>query len=209
MPGRSSRFVVIGLTQGRGFVRNPCLTWQVEHAKRRKMYTAAYAFTTYPTPAQFRTYRGKGRTWVAQLRNVGAAQARFNVTTMRRAGLRSRIVWIDVEPTRKPPWSGHKVYNAAVVDGTVRGYRRAGVKVGVYSTRYLWNSIVGNVRYGLPEWRTVGGDGQRSALARCARGSIQGGKAVIAQWWTSRVDYGLTCPGFGGRVVLKKYFRKY
>jgi hypothetical protein len=209
MPGKASKFVVIGLTHGRGFAANPCVKWQVDHAKRRKMYTAAYAFTTYPTGAQLRAYRGKGKTPVERMRNVGAAQARVNVATMRRIGLKSPIVWIDVEPSKKHPWSKSKVYNAAVVEGAVRGYQRAGLKVGFYSTPYLWNSIVGDVRYGLPEWRTAGKRGQKVALGRCSEASFQGGEAVIAQWWTARVDYGVTCPGFGGKAQLKKYFRKY
>jgi hypothetical protein len=209
MPGKSSQFVVIGLTQGRGFLANPCVKWQVDHAKRRHLYTAAYAFTTYPTSAQFRANAGNGKTVVQKLRNVGYAQARFNVWTMRRAGLKTPMVWIDVEPSKKRPWSKSKVYNAAVVEGAVRGYQKAGLKVGFYSTTYLWTSIVGNLRPGLPEWRTAGSRGKTVALQRCAEPSFQGGRAVLAQWWTSSVDFNVTCPGFGTRTTMRNYFRKY
>jgi hypothetical protein len=209
MPGTSSQFVVIGLTQGRGFVPNPCVRWQVDHAKRAHLYTAAYAFTTYPTWAQLKAYRGGGKTAVQRLRNVGYAQARFNVATMRRAGLASPMIWIDVEPSKRQPWSKNRVHNAAVVEGAVRGYRRAGLKVGFYSTRYLWKSIVGDLRMELPEWRTAGARGKTVALQRCAEPPFQGGTAVISQWWTSRVDHNVTCPDQGSGTTMRQYFRKY
>jgi hypothetical protein len=209
MPGKQSRFVVIGLTQGRGFIANPCLRWQVDYAKRRHLYTAAYAFTTYPTGAQLRKYRGTAKTSLGRLRNVGAAQARFNVATMRRVGLKSPIVWIDVEPSKSRPWSKNKKFNAAVVEGAVRGYRRAGLKVGFYSTTYLWKTIVGSYRTGLPEWRTAGSRGMKVARQRCAERSFQGGPAVLAQWWTTHVDHNVTCPGYGTRKAMRTYFRKY
>jgi hypothetical protein len=212
MPGRSSKFVVVGLTRGRGFAANPCLRWQVDHAKRRHLYVSAYAFTSYPTAAELRRYGSgpyRGRDMPNKLRNAGYRQAQFNVSTMRRAGLRSPMVWVDVEPSTKRPWSTNKAYNAAVVAGTVRGYQRAGLKVGIYSTVYLWDHIVGPVRFRLPEWRTAGKRGYRVAQQRCTEESIQGGPAVLAQWWTSSVDSNVTCPGYGTIKAMKRYFRRY
>jgi hypothetical protein len=211
MPGPSSKFVVIGLTRGRAFAPNPCLRQQVDFAKRRHLYTSAYSFTTYPTSAELRRY-GSGTDMVTRLRNAGDRQAMYNVATMKRAGLSSPIVWVDVEPpaaSKKRPWSANKEYNAAVVEGVFRAYRRAGLEVGVYSTVYLWDQIVGAAEYGVPEWRTAGKRGVRVAQQRCAEESIQGGEAVLAQWWTSRVDSDLTCPGYGTINAMKRYFRKY
>jgi hypothetical protein len=212
MPHRSSRFVVVGLTQGRAFLPNPCLRWQVDHAKRRQLYTAAYAFTSYPNSAELRRYDAgpyRGTDAATRLRNYGYHQARFNVATMNRAGLRSPIVWVDVEPSKKRPWAKNTRYNAAVIEGSLRGYRRSGLKVGIYSTVYLWDTIAGRAEYGLPEWRTAGKRGHAVAEQRCAEESIQGGGAVLAQWWTTRVDWNVTCPGYGTVAALKRYFRKY
>ncbi|HEV7824006.1 MAG TPA: hypothetical protein VGP02_03800 [Mycobacteriales bacterium] len=209
MPDRSSTFVVIGLTRGRGFVANPCLGWQVQYAKDRHLYTAAYAFTTFPTSAQLRKYHGSAKTAAQRLRNVGAAQARFNVATMRRAGLHSPIVWIDVEPSGRQPWSKNTTHNAALVQGAVHGYQKAGLKVGFYSTTHLWRTIVGRYRTGLPEWRTAGRRGRAIARQRCVEAPFQGGTPVLAQWYTSSVDHDITCPGYATRKAMRQYFRKY
>lgn len=213
MPPASSKFIVIGLTNGPGFYPNPCLRTQTDWAKSHHVYTAAYSMTTYPTSAQVVTYGSagpyKGTTFITKLANTGYAQAKFNVRSMRAAGLVSPIVWVDVESYRVAPWSKNKVANKAVVDGVLRGYRAAGLRVGVYSTPYLWNTVVGTARYGLPEWRTAGPRSKAVAQTRCVGPSFQGGRAVLAQWTTFAMDYDLTCPGFSTPSALATYFHKY
>jgi hypothetical protein len=197
MPAKASRFVVIGLTQGRGYLPNPCLRWQVDIAKKRHLWTSAYSYTTFPTRDQLRQYG-----------NAGYAQASYNVATMRRVGLRTPMVWIDVEVSPRRPWSANLVANRFVVEGVVRGYESAGYRVGFYSTTLQWNKIVGAARFGRPEWRTAGKRGKAVAQHRCIQSSFQGGDAVLAQWWDATTDWNLTCPGHGGRTELQRYFRK-
>jgi peptidoglycan hydrolase-like protein with peptidoglycan-binding domain len=213
MPGASARIVVIGLTSGPGFSPNPCLASQSSWAKARHMYTGAYAMTTYPTATQFAAYRYRGpykaTTFSGRMNNVGFAQARYNVASLRRVGLTSPFVWIDVEPYR-PGWSTSKAANKAVIDGARYGYTSAGYKVGFYSTTSLWAQILGATRYGLPEWRTAGPRTQAAATARCARSySFQGGGAVLSQWWSSTNDYDTTCPSANTPGLLATYLHKY
>ena len=139
MPPPSARFVVVGLTNGPAFHPNPCLDTQVEFARLNDLWTAAYAVVTYPTRAQRRTYADQGphdpRERLGRLRNTGAAQAEQNVAAMREVGLDSPIVWVDVEPVSPPaPWSRSRTANRAVLAGAVAAYRRAGLRVGFYST---------------------------------------------------------------------------
>lgn len=213
MPPASAAFVVIGLTNGPGFYPNPCLGTQTDWAKSHRVYTAVYAMTTYPTPAQVATYGlagpYKGATWLPKLANTGYAQAQFNVASMRAAGLDSPIVWVDVESYRVAPWSKSKTGNKAVLDGVLRGYKAAGLKVGVYSNPYLWNGVVGSARYRLPEWRTAGPRPKATAQTRCTGPTFQGGRAVLAQWTTKAMDYDLTCPGYSTPSALAAYFHKY
>jgi len=168
------------LTNGPGFYPNPCLGTQTDWAKSHHVYTAVYAMTTYPTPAQVATYGlagpYKGATWLPKLANTGYAQAQFNVASMRAAGLVSPIVWVDVESYRVAPWSKSKTGNKAVLDGVLRGYKAAGLKVGVYSNPYLWNGVVGSARYRLPEWRTAGPRPKATAQTRCTGPTFQGGR---------------------------------
>jgi hypothetical protein len=211
LPPPSSRFVVIGLTNGPAFHPNPCLVEQVGYAESLHMWTAAYAVVTYPTPRQLRTYDDEGPydpgDRAGRLRNSGYAQARLNLTSMRQAGLDSPVVWLDVETVRPPaPWSADAAANRAVVEGSMRAYRDAGLRLGIYSTPYLWRSVVGPVRYRLPEWRTAGGQDRTAALARCVGPAIQGGRAVLAQWYDLEVDRDTLCPGRRPRQVLAEYF---
>jgi hypothetical protein len=211
MPPPSARFVVVGLTNGPAFHPNPCLDAQVEYARLNDMWTAAYAVVTYPTRAQRRTYAGRGpydaRARLGRLRNTGAAQAVQNVAAMREVGLDSPIVWVDVEPVSPPaPWSRSRTANRAVLAGAVAAYRRAGLRVGFYSTPRMWRDIVGPVRYHFPEWRTAGLSTRRAARAKCGRDAVQGGPAVIAQWYTAREDFDLLCPGRRADQVLRRYF---
>jgi hypothetical protein len=214
MPPPSATFVVIGLTNGPAFHPNPCLRAQVDYARSHGMWTAAYAVATYPTPAQLREYGGTGprpagtrrdRVW-----NTGWAQARQNLMAMRAARLRSPIVWVDVEPVTLPaPWSARLAENRAVLEGALAAYRRAGLRVGLYSTPTMWRGIVGKVRYGLPEWRTAGLSTRRAALAACGRvRQFQGGPPVLTQWYTDREDFDALCPGRPVGEVLRSYFAK-
>lgn len=214
LPKPSTRFVVIGLTNGPAFHPNPCLASQVAWAKTRHLYVAAYAVATYPTKRQLAAHGTTGphstHRDYGKLFNTGYAQARVNVANMERVGLASPIVWVDVEPVSPPsPWSGSKGGNRAVVDGVVHGYQSAGYQVGFYSTKTLWRIIVGKTRYRLPEWRTAGQATRRAALARCRTDQIQGGSAVLTQWYDSDRDYDAICPGRPASEVLRGYFTKY
>jgi hypothetical protein len=128
---------------------------------------------------------------------------------MRAAGLVSPIVWVDVESSRVAPWSKSKTGNKAVLGGVPRGYKAAGLKVGIYSNPYLWIGVVGSARYWLPEWRTAGSRPKATAQTRCAGPSFHGGPAVLAQWTTKAMDYDLTCPGYSTPAALAAYFHKY
>ena len=211
MPPASSTFVVIGLTNGPAFHPNPCLQAQVDYAETRHLWTAAYAVVTYPTRGQLRRYGASGpepsRRPTGRLWNTGWAQARQNVAAMRSAGLESPIVWVDVEPVSPPaPWSDDRRANRTVLRGAMAYYRATGFRVGFYSTPSMWRDIVGPVRYRLPEWRTAGLSTRRAAMVKCRRDSFQGGRAVIAQWYSTREDFNLLCPGRPAEETLRRYF---
>jgi hypothetical protein len=169
--------------------------------------------TTYPSAARITQHGATGphthRNLFGKLWNTGYAQAQFNVDTMARVGLESPFMWVDVEPYPTHPWSPSKANNAAVVKGVVKGYQDAGFRVGFYSTQSLWAEVVGNLRYGYPEWRTAGQTSMSAALYKCDHYPIQGGRAVMAQWWGPQRDFGVMCPGYGRASVMSTYFHRY
>ncbi len=155
LPDSSARFVVIGLTNGPGFVANPCLASQVAWAKSQHLLVSAYSVISGPTRFSPAGVSGE---------ELGRRQAQFNIASMKKAGLQTPIVWLDVESVPHFDWSSDKEANAAVVRGAAKGYTDAGYTVGVYSTPYLYESVVGGLGLGIPEWRAAG---QTSGPRRC------------------------------------------
>lgn len=206
MPTDAAEFVVLGLTNGPSFTPNPCLGDQVAWVRARGLLVSAYAVVSWPSAATLAQVRNDGpydaRTRLGALRNAGYAAAGYSLRTMRAAGLDVPGVWIDVEPVPDFDWSGSTAENAAVVEGTARGYRDAGLQIGYYSVPSLWKRVVGSwTTGGAPEWRAAGETSMATALGRCgADWSFGGGPAVISQWIEDHRDRDVTCPGQGGRL---------
>jgi uncharacterized protein with LGFP repeats len=200
LPPASSQFVIIGLTNGPAFTPNPCLADQVGWAKAHLQWAAGYAVVTYPTAAQLATYGGAGpyptTNSADRLRNVGYAQAVYNLARMREAGLNAKFVWVDVEPYPVRPWSSDQAANNAVIDGVLRGYQDGGFPTGFYSYDNGWREITGGRRDTVrPTWVPAGRRTEADARAKCTQPSFSGGPVVIGQWTDGTYDYNVTCPG--------------
>jgi hypothetical protein len=213
LPDPGVKFVIVGLTNGRAFTPNPCLDLHLRWVRTHRVHAAAYSFATYPTHHQLQRYRHRGpydgRHLLGGLANVGHATARYSVRVMRDHGFATPHVWLDVEHSSSRPWSHRSARNRAVVRGWIRGYREAGYTVGFYSTQSLFRDILGRMRLRLPEWRTGGPVSPRAALRKCGGDSIQGGRAVIAQWWTNHRDFDRLCPGSNRGATLSRYFHQW
>nr|WP_241728660.1 hypothetical protein [Nocardioides zeae] len=212
MPLDAAEYVVVGLTNGPGFHANPCLADQLSWVADRHLLGAAYAVASFPDDATLAAHGAAGP-WTGgaeldRLRNTGYAQGRFNVASLRDAGFATPVVWIDVEPVPDFEWSDDPVANAAVVEGVARAYTDAGYAIGVYSTPYLWEQVVGDLALGVPEWRAAGHTSRQEALDRCgADWSVQGGPAVLGQWVEADRDQNVTCPGVAAE--LDRWFHQY
>lgn len=212
MPLPSAGFVVLGLTNGPAFHPNPCLADQVAWVKQHHLMAAAYSVISMPEAGFAQQYAGSGpydaSTAEGRLSNLGYAQAAYNLATMRRAGLETPFVWLDVEPVPKFDWPDDPAANAAVVRGAARGYTDAGYQIGVYSLGSMWHDIVGGLRLGVPEWRPAGESPRAEALSRCGPSwMFQGGTAALAQWVDGDRDHDITCPGTS--TYLSVWFHQY
>jgi hypothetical protein len=198
LPKPTARFVVVGVTNGPGFHPNPCLPSQLHWVAQHHLLLGAYALTTYPTARQIRRHSSGpylGTSGDRALRNAGYAEARYNLRTMARDHFVAPLIWVDVEPYPVAPWSRSHRANRAVIQGVIRGYRDAGLAVGIYTYANGWRDVVGSWRISsLPTWSTVGPRGEANALAMCTRGP-SGGPTWIAQWWNNpRRDLDVLCP---------------
>jgi hypothetical protein len=209
-PQASAKFVVIGLTDGGSFRENPCLGRQIAAARARHLWTGVYAISTYPTKAQLARFGGTTGSLPIRLHRVGAAEARFNLGAMRRAGLRPPMVWVDVEPRTRSPWSSIPYRNNAVIDGVLAGYKAAGVHTGVYSYSKVWTAITGaRPMPAVPTWVPVGKKGPAVAMSRCALPTFSGSQPWIVQWTDGKRDYNYTCPGITGTAATGSVLTPY
>jgi len=212
MPTDAARFVVLGLTNGPSFVANPCLASQVQWVKDRHLMAAAYSVVSYPDARTLADAGDQGPfpggTRLGALRNVGYQAALYNIATLRRAGLQTPVIWIDVEPVVGFDWSPDLQANGAVVQGVARGYQDGGYRIGFYSLASLWSRSVGGLRFSAPEWRPAGLRGLDEAVNRCGDDwSFQGGPGILGQWIEDGRDRDVTCPG--AALDLRAWFHQY
>ena len=149
MPTAEAEYVVIGLTNGPGFHANPCLADQVAYARERRLLVAAYSVISWPDEAaQAAVRRAAGGR-----RRAGAVQHRLDEG--RRAGLADRLARrragavlrvVEQHRRRTPRWCWARP----------RATSRPATGSGVYSTPYIWASLVGDLSLGVPEWRAAG-----------------------------------------------------
>jgi hypothetical protein len=180
----------------------------VAWAKRRGLWTGAYAVATFPTKPQRAKYGGTGP-WSAddttgRLRNTGYQQAAFNVASMRAADFDVPMIWVDVEPYAVRPWSGSIVNNRDVLRGVVRGYEDSGYRVGFYSYERGWRVVVGAWhKTAYPAWVPVGRalHGKALAAQRCGLASFSRGDVWIGQWVKGHRDKDITCRALTGRAA--------
>lgn len=206
MPPSTASFVVIGLTQGRPFTRNPCLERQVVWARTRDVPAAAYTMAAFPTGAQVTKY-GAGGPWSAatrrgRLANTGYAQGRYALKAMDAVSFDTSMVWIDVEPLpNRQPWPGGSLVaraeNRIVLMGLFRAFSEARTAYGVYTNASGWKEITGNWWLpGVPAWATAGRRGRAAAEAMCRGRGVSGGRVLLAQWWSTTRDYDVACSAF-------------
>ncbi|GAA5023163.1 hypothetical protein GCM10023258_14180 [Terrabacter aeriphilus] len=205
-PPTTSQFLVVGLTNGLPFTRNPCVATQVEWAADHAKPTQAYTMAGFPTSAQLTAY-GSAGPWSAttrggRLSNVGYAEGTYAAATIRSvSGWSPRMVWIDVEPRPAQPWPTgtalRRAENRDVVEGLMRGLRDAGRSYGLYSYNSGWQEIVGSWRLpGVPVWAASGRlDYPDEALDKCTQPSFSGGPVRLSQWVNDAgtLDYDRTC----------------
>lgn len=204
LPTSQAQFFVIGLTNGRAFTRNPCLTGHLEAARARGVAVSAYTMLSYPNAAERAEHGWSGpfgtATYADRIANVGYAQAAFALDTMAAAQFPSPLVWIDVEPRAERRWSRTTANNQALIRGALRAAADRGVGSGIYTYALAWRQITAGMKLDVPLWapghsraRTFAGK-MRQTIDSCSRVGFTGGPLVMTQWvWRNR-DHDVTCP---------------
>jgi hypothetical protein len=104
--------------------------------------------------------------------------------------------WLDVETINS--WESNKVANLADLEGMSAYFQSIGAGVGIYSTSYQWNQLVGTVSpgsnlYNLKSW-LAGARNESSAKSNCSLPPLTaGGQVTLTQFISKNLDYDYSC----------------
>lgn len=114
----------------------------------------------------------------------------------------SYIWWLDVETSntwKSAENTANNQSNVAVLDGMTAYFKSVGGRVGLYSTSYQWNQIVGSSvsvnsnLNGLTSW-LAGSTSLTSAKQTCSSKSLTtNGTVVLTQFVSKNLDYNYSC----------------
>jgi hypothetical protein len=206
-------FAIVGVNGGRTTTTNPCLATQLAWAAESTGGTVHDDIQLYVNTGN---PGGQGAAWPRSGRNrhgtcngsnsracsyqYGWERARDDATIRGIRNPRQYMWWLDVETVNT--WDhtdGGGTRNAAVLEGMTDYFTAIGVRgVGLYSTRYQWDSIVGNgvdatsSLNGLPNWRPTGST-LAGARAGCGLRPLTPGGIVEMTQYAMDFDYVHSC----------------
>lgn len=189
-----SAFGIVGVTHGRPYEPNPCLTSEYAWAKGAPGGPGFYMNTANPGPASGAVswYRQKSpdpacspgqQAACAYDYGFNAAAHAYTYAQSQTGHAGGTAWWLDVEIENT--WSPTDlVANLAAVRGSVDYLQhQPGTVVGIYSTRSQWTTITGGAQLPLANW-VAGARSAGEARARCAPAfSATGGPVVLSQYF--------------------------
>jgi hypothetical protein len=191
-----SAFGIIGVTGGKSFTANPCLskefTWADALSKPPSLYMNLNA-PIGPTASKGMTGHYGNCTKKdksCQARNYGhkAAQYAFDYATDHNVS--SPMWWLDIEIANS--WSSDTHLNQETINGAVQFFRdRGGKTVGIYSTPRMWRSITGGYINHLPVWLPAGLT--FPAIYCSSKYAFTGGTVYLVQYISNGFDTNYVC----------------
>lgn len=197
-PSLPYSFGIVGVTSGRAFTQNPCISSEFAWAKNGSTPPSLYINLSYiiGTTSSYGMSGPAGncskKDKVCQSYNYGynAAQYSYNYTTSQSAT--SNTWWLDIETSNS--WSPNTSLNDRVIQGAMDFLHNQGATVGIYSTKNQWNTIAGSFTPNLPNW-VSGASSIATAPNYCSSSySFGGGQVWLVQYPNSGFDGDYACP---------------
>jgi hypothetical protein len=206
-------FAIVGVNGGTATTTNPCLATQLAWAAQSTGTTVhddiqLYVNTgnpgsgaaSWPRSGSNRYGSCDGSDSTPCAYQYGWDRAHDDATVRGIADPEQFMWWLDVEIANTWDYTeGGHARNAAVLEGMTEYFTSIGVRgVGLYSTRYQWDEIVGDAvsatssLNGLSNWRPAGTD-LAAAQATCTVAPLTpGGIVEMTQYWAD-FDYDHSC----------------
>ncbi len=172
-PDEPFDFAIIGVTYGWARSENPCFADEYRWAQRGRYHPSVYMNMNYDETA------GASRDTDACELNAscrayqygrGAAQAAYEYAASVNGV--APVWWLDVQIVSD--WSNDLTLNAASVRGAAEFLRSKGIRVGISSTAYQWETAAGEAQHNMPVWDASALDAEM-AEAFCREGKDFGG----------------------------------
>ena len=146
-------FGIIGVTGGYSFNYNPCLHSEYKWAKNAKYEPSFYINLDYPIPISKSLIQSfncgvNDEECIAYNYGYETGKKAYEYALSQQAI--SNIWWLDVQIVSR--WSKNKMINSQVVLGAVNFFKDNNLKVGLSTTPYQWNTVVGDLKTNLPNW---------------------------------------------------------
>lgn len=185
---------MVGVTGGRPFTHNPCLSSQFIWASEGSAPIAFYVNLAYGVrDRQLFPCDPPDAACYAWVYGFESARYAYDYAFSESFGLSASVKtwWLDVETANR--WSDDQSLNAQVIEGALYYLREAhGLEVGVYSARFMWVQIVGGYAPAeVPNW--VGGASGPEDRSRCRQGFWPGAVVRMYQFDAGDFDRDFLC----------------
>ncbi len=189
-------FGIVGVTSGRAFDHNACLsdefTWARQSSPSLYMNLNAPIGTTskYGLSGPKGNCTQKDKACIAYNYGWNAAKDAFDYAGS--SGATSSDWWLDIETSNS--WSANTSLNEQTIQGAVDFLTGQTIAVGVYSTGSMWKTIAGSYQPKLPNW-VPGAKSVTDAQGYCSTGySFGGGSVILVQYPNGSYDGDYACP---------------
>jgi hypothetical protein len=196
-PNPGYGYAVIGVTGGRPFTRNRCLAEQWQWATAGASGGSVYINLASPLVGEGAAMHGPAgacgiHDLPCQVYNHSANNVVEAVNYARASGVDSPMWWLDVETLNR--WSANPGLNALTVKAAAETLQKLGLRVGVYSTPYMWRVITGGDQNGLPVW-VAGAPTDADAPSWCTnpQKNFTGGGVWMVQSLPIQYDVNYAC----------------
>jgi hypothetical protein len=194
-PAAPFAFGIVGVTGGKSFSPNSCLSSQMTWARQGSASPMVYMNLNAPPRNSARAADGPAgkcarRDLECQAYNYGwnATDYAWNYAVAN--GVNVERWWLDIETGNS--WSRDKSLNAITIGAAIEYLEDRGVTVGIYSTPYQWGIIAGSYAPGLDVW-TAGASSEAAAPNRCGSNYAFGGGTVVMVQWVESYDRNYVC----------------
>lgn len=187
----STKFGIVGVTDGLGYSTNPCLVKESSHFTNLSLYvnTGWDSSSTHNNPTSPHVCTIGDNNCLAYNYGYNAGLYAYNAASG--AGLHTSTWWLDVETINT--WSTNTLQNQNSLQGEHDALVADGATtVGIYSTTTQWDALTGTWLNNWPSWGATTWKTASQAKTYCSGHQFTGGVTWLIQF-KGQIDQDYAC----------------